>query len=99
MASGGGGQVRLPAALIFDLGALFYDWFTSQSEWRRSCLRLAAGLPPGARILDLGCGPGVSSIALARRVPGSRVLGVDLAARMLGQARRHVRRGGLDGRV
>ena len=49
---------------------------------------LARGLPPGASVLDLGCGAGVPVTRwLARRFA---VTGVDLSARQLELARRHV---------
>jgi ubiquinone/menaquinone biosynthesis C-methylase UbiE len=43
------------------------------------------------RIADLGCGPGVSTFELARTVPGARLIGVDVAPRMLGEAQRRRR--------
>lgn len=43
------------------------------------------GLPPGGRILDMGCGTGRHAVELARR--GYRVTGVDIAAGMLDEAR------------
>ena len=42
-------------------------------------------LPPGARILDLGCGPGRHSLELARR--GFRVVGADRTSSYLERAR------------
>lgn len=43
---------------------------------------------PGELVLDIGCGCGVTSIELARRVvPGGRVVGVDISAPMLQRAR------------
>ena len=44
---------------------------------------------PGARILDVGCGAGWSSIALAQAYPTSEILGVDIDAPSIEMARRH----------
>src|SRR4051812_49694529 len=83
-----GSRVRLPTVLIFDLAAPIYDWFTAQPLWWSSCARLARDVPPDARVLDLGVGPGVSAIVLARVRPDARVIGLDLAAGMLVLAQR-----------
>ncbi|WP_138735094.1 class I SAM-dependent methyltransferase [Modestobacter excelsi] len=49
----------------------------------------AAGVRPGMRVADLGCGPGDVALAAARRVgPTGSVVGVDDAARPLVRARR-----------
>lgn len=49
----------------------------------------AAGVGPGMRVADLGCGPGDVTLAAARRVgPTGSVVGVDDAARPLERARR-----------
>lgn len=46
-------------------------------------------LHPGHRVLDLGCGTGPTTVALAQRVgPEGSVLGVDIAEAMLDRARR-----------
>ena len=56
---------------------------------------MAALLPPepGIRVADLGCGPGVSAIAIARHRPDARVVGLDRALRRLSEARRRSRPG------
>jgi SAM-dependent methyltransferase len=47
-----------------------------------------AAARPGERILDVGCGCGATSIALAERVaPAGHVLGIDISAPMLARAR------------
>ena len=51
------------------------------------------GVEPGARVLDLCCGPGRHSLELARR--GYVVTGVDRTAEYLRRARRKARREGL----
>jgi ubiquinone/menaquinone biosynthesis C-methylase UbiE len=84
--------MRLETSWIFDLGADIYGWFTAQAAWRASCARLAEHLPAGdrLRVADLGCGPGVSAIELARRRPGDLIIGLDVSPRMLAVARRRL---------
>jgi ubiquinone/menaquinone biosynthesis C-methylase UbiE len=81
------------SAWLFNLGADIYAWFTDQPTWRGSCARMAELLEPiqPSIVLDLGCGPGVSTFELERNLPGARVIGVDVALRMLRQARRRQR--------
>jgi ubiquinone/menaquinone biosynthesis C-methylase UbiE len=58
---------------------------------------LAQGVSQGYG-LDLGTGPGYVAIEIARQRPGLRMIGLDLAANMVKQARRHASQAGLDGR-
>jgi ubiquinone/menaquinone biosynthesis C-methylase UbiE len=78
---------------LFNLGADVFAWFTAQAAWQASCARLAAKLEhlPSPRIADLGCGPGVSTFELAHRLPTATLIGIDVASRMLSQARRRQR--------
>ncbi|MGH3740205.1 MAG: class I SAM-dependent methyltransferase [Micromonosporaceae bacterium] len=48
----------------------------------------AAGLPDGARVLDVGTGPGRLALAIAEANPGLRVEGVDLSDEMIEHAQR-----------
>jgi ubiquinone/menaquinone biosynthesis C-methylase UbiE len=50
--------------------------------------------PAAARLLDLGCGTGLFSVALAERLPAARVAGVDLSSGMLAVARAQAERRG-----
>ncbi len=79
-----------------NLGALAYRLLTEQPLWRRQIATLLdhfgehprADPAPPLQILDLGCGPGVSSFVLAEAVPGEvEVTGVDISAPMIERAR------------
>jgi SAM-dependent methyltransferase len=49
----------------------------------------AAGITPGRRVLDVGCGSGATTREAARRAAPGQVVGVDLSAAMIDVARRH----------
>jgi len=51
-------------------------------------LRAAADVAPGDHVLDIGCGAGQSTRDAARAATAGQVLGVDVSAAMLEQARR-----------
>jgi ubiquinone/menaquinone biosynthesis C-methylase UbiE len=59
----------------------------------------AAGLHDGARVLDVGTGPGRVPLAIAQASPALRVEGLDLSAEMIAQARRNAADAGLDDAV
>ncbi len=70
-----------------DAGAQVYAWLTDNAVWRDHLERTIGERPPGMRLLDVGCGPGDGTLALARHLgPGSEVVGVDLAAPMIRRA-------------
>jgi len=54
---------------------------------------------PPARIADLACGGGISSIAIAKGYPKVRVDGIDLDAPSIDLARRHLAGSGVEDRV
>ena len=56
----------------------------------------ALGLPPGTRILDLGCGAGLTAVKLLER--GYEVVGIDVSENMLELARQNCAAAGLAGR-
>lgn len=58
-------------------------------------LLTAAGIAATDRVLDVGCGAGVSSAAAARAAADGHVVGLDLSAPLLELARRRVEAAGL----
>jgi SAM-dependent methyltransferase len=74
-------------------GDLAKEWLVALPDVQA---RLTAG---GARVLDLGCGEGWSSVALAEAFPDIRVDGVDLDEPSLVEARRAALRAGVADRV
>jgi 2-polyprenyl-6-hydroxyphenyl methylase/3-demethylubiquinone-9 3-methyltransferase len=82
---------------------LAHKWWDPESEFRPlhqiNPLRLGwieqcAGPLDGRRIVDVGCGGGLLSEAMARK--GAQVLGVDLAERSLKVAQLHAMEAGID---
>jgi SAM-dependent methyltransferase len=51
------------------------------------------------RVLDIGCGPGVATVELARRFPAARVVALDGSAAMLARAAARLTRSGVADRV
>jgi ubiquinone/menaquinone biosynthesis C-methylase UbiE len=68
-----------------------YAWMAQGSRFRRVYRRLAgdlaAGVPKGARLLDVGTGPGYLLAQLARERPDLRLFGLDLSPAMIRRAR------------
>lgn len=67
-----------------------YDWAVADM------LRLME-IEPGATVLDGGCGPGVHSIRVAKA--GHPVVGIDISAGMLDQARRRAEAAGVANKI
>ncbi len=55
--------------------------------------------PPGARVLEIGCGTGRNLIKIAQRYPKTRCYGVDISSAMLATAGASVARAGLASRI
>jgi 2-polyprenyl-3-methyl-5-hydroxy-6-metoxy-1,4-benzoquinol methylase len=67
------------------------------TEWIGAMPDVAARLRHGgARVADVGCGQGWATIAMARAFPEAEVLGADLDAASVEDARRHAAAAGVD---
>ncbi|MEU6775038.1 methyltransferase domain-containing protein [Streptomyces sp. NPDC046759] len=81
-------------AAAFDHAAGSYDLLVAanpgyHAQLRRSARRLGlGGGGAGLRVLDLGCGTGASTAALAAVLPGADITAVDASAGMLRRAAR-----------
>jgi len=67
-----------------------YDLLTALNPGYKKHLRWGArrlGLEAGSRVLDLCCGTGLSTSALAQEVPDAKIVGLDASAGMLAIAR------------
>ncbi|NDY43121.1 methyltransferase domain-containing protein [Dissulfurirhabdus thermomarina] len=91
-------RVRVPEGREVDAGAL--DLFARAAALGAPMAAfrvrriLGGALRPGARLLDVGTGPGTIPLRLARACPGLAAVGLDVSLGMLGRARRFRRRAG-----
>jgi SAM-dependent methyltransferase len=69
-----------------------HRWRTAEN----SAAYLLPHLQRGQRVLDVGCGPGTLTADLARRVSPGEVVGVDIAASVVEEARASAARSGVD---
>jgi len=58
-------------------------------------LHSGTAYPPGARVLEAGCGVGAQTITLARRSPDARITSIDVSAVSLAEARRNADAAGI----
>ena len=89
---------RLKAAATYNAAADHFD-DAPLGFWERTGRRTIEllDLAPGMSVLDVGCGAGASALPAAERVgPQGRVLGIDLAERLLATARHKAESRGLD---
>lgn len=60
---------------------------------------LAAAVPAGRKVLELGSGVGIASLCYARRVPGAEVLGIEVDPGLVAIATENAARNGMADRV
>jgi ubiquinone/menaquinone biosynthesis C-methylase UbiE len=71
----------------------FYDVVARRllrGVYRRLAADIAAAAPDNGEVLDVGTGPGVLLVEIARRRPDLRLVGVDLSADMVAAAERNL---------
>ncbi len=86
-------------ALRFRALTRFYDRLmaaTLKEDALRRILIEQAGVQPGHRVLDLGCGTGTFAVMLKRAVPLAEVIGLDLDPEALEIAERKARDAGVE---
>jgi SAM-dependent methyltransferase len=71
-------------------------FYATSSRRHTPYLFSGASIANDDRVLDVGCGTGVTTREAARTAKAGSVLGVDLSTRMLERAREHARTEGLD---
>lgn len=93
---------------MFDSIAPSYDFMNRAMTmgvdrlWRRAAvnyLRTQLQGNPSPELLDIATGTGDLAILLARRLPGSTIIGMDLSEGMLKVGRQKASRAGLDSRI
>ena len=67
--------------------------------WRKKALKQIVDAPVPVQVLDLACGTGDFSIAIAKGLTGGHVTGVDLSEGMLAVMREKVDKAGLGGMI
>lgn len=84
--------VRGRSAALFHWFGPIYERLTDHELWRTQNLALMTHFPdrPLRRVLDLGCGTGVGTLAVARQLPNTtQVIGLDLTPQMIKRAQAH----------
>jgi len=72
---------------------VWYATFGIDGQWKRRIVNL---LPPSSkRILDLACGTGISTVAIATRFPHCQIIGVELREEYLEIARSKIQKLGM----
>ncbi|MEO7054015.1 MAG: class I SAM-dependent methyltransferase [Rhizomicrobium sp.] len=76
-----------------------YDFTRKYYLFGRDRLIRELSLPPGASLIEVGCGTARNLIAIAKAYPQTRLYGLDASEAMLETARAAVRRAGLEHRI
>ena len=88
------------AAVRHGLETIYRPGYThALGAWMAHLPDITARLEQGGIIVDAGCGTGWSTVALARRFPHARVVGIDLDEASVDEARVHAAEAGVADRV
>lgn len=82
----------IEAVTVQDIAVFFQEGLAALPD-------LAASLTRGGRVLDVACGGGKWLIAIARRFPATRLVGVEFEPDSVARAMRHVSAAGLGDRI
>ncbi len=75
-------SVGYPESILAEIPASSTESFAGVSN-----VSIFADIPPGSRVLDLGCGAGLDSLVAARKTgPSGHVIGIDFSDAMLQKA-------------
>jgi SAM-dependent methyltransferase len=85
-------RVAIERLTVQDIGVFFAEVLVALPQ-------LVADLRAGARILDVHCGGGRWLIAMARRFPGTQLVGVEFEPDSVARARANVAAAGLEDRI
>jgi SAM-dependent methyltransferase len=82
-------------------GAFFRPGYVNNivQNWLPALEGVEVKLKAGAKVADIGCGVGFSTLLMARAYPNSRFVGFDFHLPSVEEARRHAQAHGLSGRV
>lgn len=87
--------------LFCSVGAFFRPTYVNSivQEWIPSLNGVEAKLKAGAKVADIGCGVGFSTLLMAKAYPNSRFVGYDFHEESVIDARRHAKEHGLSDSV
>ncbi len=87
--------------LFCSVGAFFRPTYINSivQTWLPALEGVQTKLLDGAKVADIGCGVGFSTILMAEAFPHSRFVGFDFHAPSIEEARQHARDHGVEGRV
>ena len=91
-------EIHYPEHFLARLELVWGDGFLSPGG-PEEVAGIVSGLDlTGCRVLDIGCGTGGPTIALARE-HGAQVVGIDVEAQLFERARRHIATAGVEDQV